>query len=87
MLAETEALPLGFVAIVCPDDLWPDGPDLLSGRAAVVTGDGWSFSVAVPRGSLRPVQFDRAAGLLESWAGRGTDMGVAAAGYPSASET
>ena len=82
MLAETEALPLGFVAVVEPADLDDDGPDLLTCRAASVTGDGWTFAVAVPRATLRPVRYERAAGLLESWAGRGADVALAAAGYP-----
>ncbi len=82
MLAETEALPLGFVAVVEPTDLHHDGPELVACRAASVVGDGWTFAVPVPRATLRPVCYERAVGLLERWAATGADVATAGAGYP-----
>ena len=82
MLAETDALPLGFVAIVPPADVDLGGPEQVVCRAAVVVGDGFTFPVTVPRSTLRPIHLDRAAGLLETWAEQGLDVTVATAGYP-----
>jgi hypothetical protein len=81
MLAESEALPLGFVAIVYPEDLGAAGDEPLGCRATCVVGDPWTIAVSLPRSTLRPVCFERAAGMVERLAATGHAT-TARAGYP-----
>jgi len=65
MLAESDSLPLGFVAIVHPDQLRGGGSGPLSCRATCVVGEAWTIAVDVPPATLRPVSFERAMGVVD----------------------
>ena len=81
MLAETDALPLGFVAIVALDDLQGGGAEQLSCRATCVVGEPWTIAVDVPRATLRPVSSERAAGVVDRLT-ETRHAATARAGYP-----
>ena len=81
MLAESDALPLGFVAIVTPNDLRHGRQKQLSCRATCVVGEPWTIAVDVPRSTLRPVSFERAMGMVERLT-ETRHAATAQAGYP-----
>ena|GEM_PF-6175631 len=81
MLAESDALPLRFVAIVTPNDLRPAGQEQLGCRATCVVGEPWTIAVDVPRFTLRPVSFERAVGMVERLT-ETRHAATARAGYP-----
>lgn len=81
MLAVSVELPLGFVAIVQPADLEREDSTDVAVKVAPVMGDGWGYNANVGAGTLQPVAYERAAGLLDRWRNTGADVALATAGY------
>ena len=52
------------VAVVLPEDMQPHEAGRVTCHVTCVVGDPWMIAVDVPRATLRPVSFERAAGVL-----------------------